>query len=585
MSMIRAVVTAQVNALPDDEVEVILSTSQLARDGHIFEAQGCELQNYRANPIWLWSHDPLHPVARASEIAIVGDKIRARVIFAPAGISAKADEVRGLVKAGIIKGFSVGMEPLETEPLDPKKPRGGQLVKRWELLEASFCAVPVDTGAVVTARAMERKMAENWKVGASRNLAIEDSDDWDGPAAEASIFEHAGGDDFDPAKARQGFLVYDAAKPKLRGSYKLPIAHAVGGALKVPKGAIKSAASRLPQTDIPDEVKKRAQAVLDHYKEKAGMKDGDKNGGRSFGDFVIRMARGGGARPTFRRGLYEVAQLAFLLHQLGCTHDGATYEAALEGDGSDVPAMLGEALVALGDAFIAMAKEEATELLDDKGLPEGEDDIETRDLPESERAFIAAGKTPRIRAWRRGVALARAGKVLSTANEKRLNEADTHHDRAMKHHRALGEHNEAVGGHMDAIDATQEEAQSEQDEVGSALAEAGTEPDPEKVKKHVKRAADHHRALDGHLQDLQDHTRALRDRHQDVGDSSSMLGRSLKAAQRCVRAVLDGAVPGSDDGDSHRVQTSGGTGENSGEETRSLDYRRRQVDLLRLAQQ
>lgn len=122
-----------------------------------------------------------------------------------------------------------------------------------------------------------------WSVGAARDLPIEEGDRaWDGPAAEQSIFDHAGGEDFDPIKARRGFLVYDTADPTLRGSYKLPIARAGGGGpgLVVPKSGIRAAASRLPQTDIPGDVRSRAQAVIDHYKKKAGMdEEGDDKKG------------------------------------------------------------------------------------------------------------------------------------------------------------------------------------------------------------------------------------------------------------------------------------------------------------------
>ena len=153
MTMIRAAVPAQLHALSDDEVEVTLSTSALARDGHILEPTGCDLTNYRANPVVLWQHNPDQPVGRATELVVEGDRIRARITFAPAGISAKADEVRGLVKTGIVSGISVGFDVLDGTPLDPKKPRGGQRFTRWELLECSFCSVPVDPGAAVTARA------------------------------------------------------------------------------------------------------------------------------------------------------------------------------------------------------------------------------------------------------------------------------------------------------------------------------------------------------------------------------------------------------------------------------------------------
>ena len=153
MTMIRKLVQAVISTLGPDEVEITMSTAALARDGHILVPQGCLLDNYRANPIVLWQHDPDHPVASAENIQVESDSITARVRFAPDGISHKADEVRGLVKTGIVSGISVGFDVLDGTPLDPKKPRGGQRFTKWELLECSFCSVPVDPGAAVTARA------------------------------------------------------------------------------------------------------------------------------------------------------------------------------------------------------------------------------------------------------------------------------------------------------------------------------------------------------------------------------------------------------------------------------------------------
>jgi HK97 family phage prohead protease len=153
MTMMRAALPAEMKALGEDEVGVIISTSTLARDGHILDPSGCDLTNYRANPVVLWQHNPDQPVGRAADLVVEGDRIRARITFAPSGVSAKADEVRGLVKSGIVSGISVGFDVLDAVPLDPKKPRGGQRFTRWELLECSFCSVPVDTGATVTARA------------------------------------------------------------------------------------------------------------------------------------------------------------------------------------------------------------------------------------------------------------------------------------------------------------------------------------------------------------------------------------------------------------------------------------------------
>ena len=172
MTMIRAAVSAQINALGENEVEVIISTSALARDGHILVPSGCDLGNYRSNPIVLWQHNPDVPVGRAADLAVEGNKIRARILFAPAGISAKADEVRGLVKSGVVSGVSVGFDVSDSEPLDPKKPFGGQRFTKWELLECSFCSVPADPGAAVTARAQQlEKNAMTTQIRAGKKLS------------------------------------------------------------------------------------------------------------------------------------------------------------------------------------------------------------------------------------------------------------------------------------------------------------------------------------------------------------------------------------------------------------------------------
>lgn len=585
MTMIRKVMPAQIEVLGDREVRVRMSTAKQARDEHILVPAGCVLDNYRSVPVMLRDHDVRNPVATASDINVGADAIDALATFAPVGISKMADETCGLVKAGILRGVSVGFEPIEMEPLDPKKPRGGQLITKWELMECSFCAVPVDTGAVVTARA---EGTEDWKVGASRDLAIEDSDEWDGAAAEKSIFAHAGGDDFEPAKARKGFLVYNAAKPKEHGSYKLPIAHVVDGKMVVPKGAIRAAASRLPQTEIPDDVKERAQSVLDHYKEKAGMTTKSEEKDRALKAARTRMLVQTAPTSVNFRGLGHVAQLAWALDSLGYLHDCAAWEAEVEGDQSPVPAMLGEALQQLGKSLCAMADEEVAEMLAGKGI-EMEDDEEEEivvvehGVSETDRAWIREAKTARARAWRRGIAIARAGKVLSASNKKQIEAADGQTDRAIKHHKAAVDSHAEVGRNMDAVTTAQEKAVAAQEKTRSALEDAQSAYGDGKADdgaKHLKRALEHHGKAEGHLSDANDAATEMKDDHADVGDAHNALGRCVRSIKRYMRAVLDGAVEGGEDSDSTKVQKSSKTDEDEG--SRSVDFRRRQAELLAL---
>ena len=101
MTIQRKIVRAQVTALGPREVEIIMSTAALARDGHILIPEGCILDNFRSNPIMLWQHDADHPVGNIEDIVVTPTEIKARAVFAPEGISQKADEICGLVKSKV----------------------------------------------------------------------------------------------------------------------------------------------------------------------------------------------------------------------------------------------------------------------------------------------------------------------------------------------------------------------------------------------------------------------------------------------------------------------------------------------------
>jgi HK97 family phage prohead protease len=149
---------------------------------------------------------------------------------------------------------------------------------------------------------------------------------------------------------------------------------------------------------------------------------------------------------TVKRGLYEVADLAWLLMQLGWLEDSVEWEAAMEGDGSEIPARLTDALRTLGQILVDMTAEEVAEMLaeeDAEGGGEGTADVvvEMAKLPPARRALVGLAVLSRQvneakskvtleldlvpNAATRGVldALARAGRVLSADNEAQLRQA------------------------------------------------------------------------------------------------------------------------------------------------------------------
>ena len=134
------------------EFKFVAATSQLGRDGHVIIPAGIALNNYKRNPVVLFQHRAENPVARCTGIAVVDGELRGSAEFPPLGTSPLADEVCGLVKSGVVSAVSIGFEPTETEPLDPKRPRSGLRITRCELLECSLVTIPADVGAIVTER-------------------------------------------------------------------------------------------------------------------------------------------------------------------------------------------------------------------------------------------------------------------------------------------------------------------------------------------------------------------------------------------------------------------------------------------------
>jgi HK97 family phage prohead protease len=135
------------HGLNDRQIRVLASTSGIDRQLDIVDPLGCKLDNYRRNPIVLASHDPKAPIG-TSWPEVIDGRLEATITFAPEGVSADADRWCGLAKSGVVRGVSIGFEPIEQTPL----PGGGRKFTKWELLELSLCAVPANAEALTIER-------------------------------------------------------------------------------------------------------------------------------------------------------------------------------------------------------------------------------------------------------------------------------------------------------------------------------------------------------------------------------------------------------------------------------------------------
>jgi hypothetical protein len=283
------------------------------------------------------------------------------------------------------------------------------------------------------------------------DLPLDSSDAWDGGAAAGRMLDAAGigGDNPDVAKAQRGFLAHDAANATERGSYKLPFADIVGGELKAIAGGIRAAASRLPQNDIPQNCKDSARRVLDHY--------------------------GATEKPKAMK-FWQVAWLTDILMDLDLLKDfdgGTTLE----------PARLVETLKALGAILSDLTEAGIAELL---GNQTDEMDVApaTLSLSKSRLMVLRLIKDASLQQVAAALATlapdkpqslvdilanhAKAGRVLSTENEKALRTACDHMNSAMNYiNGVVGQVSEPADPEKSAADARARRARVIALEVGA----------------------------------------------------------------------------------------------------------------------
>jgi HK97 family phage prohead protease len=155
LALERKTVSASVIRQVDDRSMTILATNgTVDRAGEIVEPAGAVLDSYRRNPVVLAFHDQAKPWASCSSITATNGGLQATISAPPKGVSTFADEICGLIKSGVLSGWSIGFNPIETEPMNKTNPRGPKRYLKWELLEISVVAVPANADAVVIERSL-----------------------------------------------------------------------------------------------------------------------------------------------------------------------------------------------------------------------------------------------------------------------------------------------------------------------------------------------------------------------------------------------------------------------------------------------
>lgn len=139
----------------DDErriIEGIASTPSVDRMGDVVEPTGAQ---YTLPIPFLWQHDSHQPIGHviAAKATKTGIKITAQIAK---NVSAQIDEAWNLIKAGLVRGLSIGFRGLDTEQIPNS---WGVLFKTWEWLELSAVTIPANQDASIsTVKSIDRKL-------------------------------------------------------------------------------------------------------------------------------------------------------------------------------------------------------------------------------------------------------------------------------------------------------------------------------------------------------------------------------------------------------------------------------------------
>jgi hypothetical protein len=219
-----------VEMLSDLEFAGIAADDKLGLDGHVWKMRGgLDLSTILSNPVLHRAHDPMQVVGTMPAIGFSADghQLLIRGKFCEPGMSAVADETRGLLKGGYLRGLSLGIDIVEAEPLDPKKgSRGGLYVTKSRALEVSVVSIPASSGALVTARSAASRAAFMGAVNglpktsqtALTRVAAQFSNRSDGrpPSATLTVWGLLRANELDEAASRAALPARKAEVAKLR---------------------------------------------------------------------------------------------------------------------------------------------------------------------------------------------------------------------------------------------------------------------------------------------------------------------------------------------------------------------------------
>ena len=142
--MNRAYATFEIKSFDEGDgiLRGIASTPATDRVGDVVEPKGAQF----ALPLpLLWQHNSAKPIGTVTSATVTAKGIEV-VAKVAKGVTADIDEAWKLIKAGLVRGFSIGFKGLDVEQIPNSY---GVRFKKWEWLELSAVTIPANQEATI----------------------------------------------------------------------------------------------------------------------------------------------------------------------------------------------------------------------------------------------------------------------------------------------------------------------------------------------------------------------------------------------------------------------------------------------------
>jgi HK97 family phage prohead protease len=140
-----------------DGLAFVMSDETVDRLGEVIKVDGWMLDEFTEHPAAFFNHDTDFPIGTWKNVRVEKGALRGTLALAEENTSDRINELRSLVRQGILRAVSVGFKPVEKQPMDEKADKyfGPFKYIKQKLIECSLVGIPANPNALAIAKSLK----------------------------------------------------------------------------------------------------------------------------------------------------------------------------------------------------------------------------------------------------------------------------------------------------------------------------------------------------------------------------------------------------------------------------------------------